>query len=364
MADTGGQEKTETATPRRREEARQDGNVPRSQEINTVSMLLCAMLMMWMFAPRTFEMLSSLQVKYHSSLHEREISESTTPALFWDIAKDILLIVYPFTLSFILTALIIGLAQVGFLFTTKSMQPKPSRLSPLEGVKRIFSARGAMELAKSLLKIALIAPLMYYTIISEIPILAGLADEPVKAILVHLGLLALRVVSKALLILLFLALLDFAFQRFQHERDLRMTQQEVKEELKRTQGDPQIKARIRQVQREVARRRMMAKVPEAEVVVTNPTEYAIALAYKQGEHAAPMVVAMGQGIIAARIKEIARTANVPIYEDRPLAQILYKLCEIGQMIPPELYEGVASALAFVYRLRESQKKKSKKAAGF
>ena len=363
MADTGGQEKTEAATPRRREEARQDGNVPRSQEISTVSMLLCAMLAMWNLAPRTFERLASIQVKYHASLHEREVTRGTFPAIAWDIAKDVLLIVYPFALAFILTALLIGLAQVGFLFSTKALKPKPSRLSPLEGVKRIFSARGAMEIGKSLLKIAIIAPLMYYTILSEVPVLAALADEPVKEILVHLGLLALRVVSRALLILLFLALIDFSFQRFQHERDLRMSHQEVKEELKRTQGDPQIKARIRQVQREVARRRMMAQVPEAEVVVTNPTEYAVALAYKQGEHDAPMVVAKGKGLIAARIKEIARAANVPVYEDRPLAQVLYKLSEVGQMIPPELYEGVAGALAFVYRLREQQQQR-KQAAGF
>ncbi len=364
MADTSGQEKTETATPRRREEAREEGNVPRSTELSSVALLIVGVIAMYVYAPRAFQGLGLVMLDFLGNLHRRPLSEEGVPLVFWEIAGRVLDIVYPFTIAFILGAFLINLAQVGWLFTMKSMKPKISRLSPLEGAKRIFSARGAMDLGKSLLKLALVAPLMYSTIVSEVPVIAGLAEVPVREILGFLGFMALRVVSRALLILLILALLDFAFQRFQHERDLKMTKQEVKEELKRTQGDPQIKARIRQVQREVARRRMMAQVPEAEVVVTNPTEYAIALQYKQGDHEAPMVVAKGRNLIAQRIKEVARASGVPIYEDRPLAQLLDQLTEVGEMIPPELYDGVASALAFVYRMEEQARTQGKDASGF
>lgn len=364
MADTSGQEKTEVATPRRREEAREEGNVPRSTELSSVAILIVGVLAMYLYAPRAFQGLRLVMRDFLSTLHRRPIDEEGIPLMFWEIASRILDIVYPFTIALILGAILVNVAQVGLLFSMKSMKPKFSKLSPLEGAKRIFSARGAMELGKSLLKLAMVAPIMYSTIVSEVPAIAGLAQVPAQDILIYLGMLALKVVSRALLILLILALLDFAFQRFQHERDLKMTKQEVKEELKRTQGDPQIKSRIRQVQREVARRRMMAEVPEAEVVVTNPTEYAIALRYKQGEQEAPMVVAKGRNLIAQRIKEIARAAGVPIYEDRPLAQLLDQLTEVGEMIPPELYDGVASALAFVYRMEEQAKTQEQNASGF
>lgn len=363
MADTGGQEKTEPATPRRREEARQEGNVPKSTELMNVSILIAGVVMMYLYGPRTFERLVALQDKYLSNLHRIDISEKALPLLAWDIMKEVLLIVYPFALALIVTALAVNFAQVGFMLTGKPLQPKFSKLNPLEGIKRIFSARGAVDLVKSLMKIALVAPLMYWIILDNLHLHAALVDMPVKDILIHLGYMALKMVMWALLILLILALADFIFQRIQYERDLRMSKQEIKEELKRTQGDPQIKARIRQIQREVARRRMMAKVPEAEVVVTNPTEYAVALAYNREKYPAPVVLAKGQGLIAARIKEIAVQAGVPIFEDRPLAQALVRMVQVGDIIPPELYEGVARALAFVYRLQEKAKQR-KKAAGF
>ncbi len=366
MADTGGQEKTEAATPRRREQAREEGNVPRSTELNSVLLLIVAVLALYLLGPRTFSRLIAIQDYYLSHLNDEQFepSLSTVPAIVESVMKEAFLIVFPFTVAFIVGAAVINLAQVGFLFTTKSLKPKPSRLSPLEGAKRIFSARGVMELTKSLLKLAIVAPLMYSAICGEVPLLASIADESVRHILPHLGYAALRVVWKALLILLVLALIDFAFQRYQHEKDLRMTKQEVKEELKNTQGDPQIKARIRQVQREVARRRMMSRVPEADVVVTNPTEYAIALKYRQGVDAAPVVLAKGRGLVAQRIKQLARGAGVPLFEDRPLAQALYKLVEIGGSIPAQLYEGVARALAFVYRMQEQARNKRRTAAGF
>jgi flagellar biosynthetic protein FlhB len=206
-----------------------------------------------------------------------------------------------------------------------------------------------METLKSAAKLMVIAPVMYGVVYSEIPILLSLDRMPVRDIFVELGLLTYRMVFRGIIILLILAIIDYIYQRYDNEQQLRMTKQEVKDEMKQSQGDPQIRARIRSIQRDIARRRMMGAVPEAEVVVTNPTEYAVALSYKQEKMPAPKIVAKGRGYVAQTIKQIARDHNVPIYEDRLLARTLFKL-DVGSFIPPELYRAVAEVLVWVNQI--------------
>lgn len=350
MPDTeSGQEKTEPATARRREQAREEGQVTKSQEVNSVTLLLAALILFYFYAVDFYEGIAKLLQFYLRNAHTISVSTETFPILALTIGSQVLDLLWPFALTFVLVALAVNLIQVGFMFSGKTLQPKFSKLNPINGIKRIFSARGVVDTSKALVKIAIVAPVMFYTIYEEIPILLTLNDQPVRDIFVELGLLCYRIVFRAVLILLILAILDYVYQRYDFEKSLKMTKQEIKEEMKQTQGDPQIRARIRSVQRDIARQRMMAAVPEAEVVVTNPTEYAVALSYKGGSMQAPQIVAKGRGYVAQRIKEIAREHDVPVYEDPLLARTLFKL-EVGSFIPPELYAAVAEVLAWVNHL--------------
>ncbi|MFQ5481258.1 MAG: flagellar biosynthesis protein FlhB, partial [Nitrospinaceae bacterium] len=228
---------------------------------------------------------------------------------------------------------------------------KFNKLHPISGMGRLFSKNSLMELFKSVIKIGLISMIAFWTIqarFSEIPPLMGFG---VGQILTFLGEVTLEIFGKVLLLMILLAVIDFSFQRFTHLERLRMTKQEVKDEKKETEGNPQIKQRIRNVQLEMMRRRMMSAVPQADVVVTNPTHISIAIQYNRENHEAPVVVAKGQGDVALRIREIARENGVPLVEDRPLARLLYKSVEIGQLIPTHLYKAVAEILAYVYRLK-------------
>jgi len=347
MADTeSGQEKTEPATPRRREEARKKGQVPKSQEANSALLLLAVLILFHFYGEDFYVGLSLIFQQYIANAHNYSVTIESFPLIAMSVGAQILRLVWPFALTFILVALATNLIQVGFLFSGEPLIPKFNKLNPANGIKRIFSPRGVVDTSKALAKMVVVLPVMFHAIYQEIPILLTLSRQPVEDTLIELGLLSYRMVFRGLLILLFLAILDYIFQRYDSEQQMKMTKQEVKEEMKQTQGDPQIRSRIRSIQRDMARRRMMAAVPEAEVVVTNPTEYAVALAYKSGAMVAPQVVAKGRGYIARQIKEIAREHDIPFYEDRLLARTLYKL-DVGAYIPPDLYAAVAEVLAWV-----------------
>ena len=242
-------------------------------------------------------------------------------------------------------------AQFGFLFTTESLTPKMSRLSPINGLKRLFSLRSLVELAKSVLKVVTVGTAAFILIRSELHVVPGLVLSSVVDILAFTGWVAFKICLGACGALIILAALDYAYQRWEHEKNLRMTKQEVKDEYKQTEGDPKVKARIRSIQLETARRRMMEAVPEADVVITNPTHLAVALRFDGTKMAAPCVVAKGAGHVAERIKQIAAEHGVPIVENRPLARTLIKTVDIGASIPAELYKAVAQILAYVYRLK-------------
>jgi flagellar biosynthetic protein FlhB len=252
--------------------------------------------------------------------------------------------------------LIVNYSQVGFLFTMEPLQPKFGKMNPLTGFKRVFlSKHSFMEMLKGLFKVAIVGFVAYAATNDVMADSLSLADSDASAIMKFMAAVSLKVGLKVGLAFFVLAAGDYIFQRFEFEKSLRMTKQEVKEEAKQSEGDPQIKGRIRTIQRQIAYRRMMQDVPKADVVVTNPTHYAVAIKYEMGKMGAPKVVAKGLDLIAQRIKEIAKEHNVPIVEDRPLAQMLYKTVDVGEEVPEKLFQAVAQVLAYVFRLRESRR---------
>lgn len=242
-------------------------------------------------------------------------------------------------------------AQVGFLFTGEPLAAKLDRIDPFSGAKRVFSRRALVELGKSLAKVTIVATVALLTVIPQIKMFGGMSLVSLEQGLALTSRLAWTVISRTVLALFLVAAVDYVYQRTEYEKSLRMTTEEIKRELKETDGDPQLRGKIRQRQRDVARRRMMAAVPKADVVVTNPDHFACALVYRPSESPAPRLVAKGQGYVALRIKELARQHRVPVVENKPLARAIFATVEIGQAVPPALYRAVAEVLAFVYRLK-------------
>ncbi|MDI6789153.1 MAG: flagellar biosynthesis protein FlhB [Thermodesulfobacteriota bacterium] len=351
MAEESFQEKTEKATPRRREEARKKGQVARSREVSAVLVVLTGFITLYACHTYVYHSIRGMMVYFLRQAADVEINRATIGALGFTAVQYLGLIAGPILLTVFLMAFLANYLQVGFVFSTENLQPKLSKINPWSGLKRIFSIQAVAELFKSIAKIAIVGYMAYRTVKGEMPRVLPLMDAEIGQILGYVSMVSFKIFLNTCLVMLLLAALDYAFQRWEFERKIRMTKQEIKEEFKQTEGDPLIKSRIRSIQREMARRRMMAAVPKADVVITNPTHLAVALQYRVGESDAPEVVAKGAGLIAEKIKEIAMENNVPLVEDKPLAQILYKTVEIGQMIPPNLYQAVAEILAYVYRLK-------------
>jgi flagellar biosynthetic protein FlhB len=351
MAEESFQEKTEQATPRRREEARRKGQVAHSNELTSVAILAVGLLSLSALGGTMVRHLAGFTTDMFSNglLQELDAVGVRTLVLTW--GGRAALIAAPIIALLTAAALAIEYAQVGVVVAGDPLMPKFSRIDPLAGAQRLLSGRGLVELAKGLLKIAAVAWLTYVTIRGELGNFVTYLDMAPGQILAHCGAATLKLGYRIVGLLLVLAVLDYAFQRWDYERSLRMTHQEIKEELKQQEGDPAIRARIRSVQREMSRKRMMADVRTADVVVTNPTHLAIALRYDPESMAAPRVVAKGQRLVAERIKEVARQAGVPLVENKPLAQALYRAVRLGDEIPETLFKAVAEVLAFVFRLR-------------
>ena len=242
-------------------------------------------------------------------------------------------------------------AQVGALFTLEPLKPKFSKLNPVNGIKRIFSLRGLTELIKSILKIVIIGVVAWNSIRAEENNIVKLMDQDLASAAVYISSTAIDVAIKICAMMIIIAVLDYGYQWWQYEKDLRMTKHEVKEEYREREGSPEVRQRIRQRQREMSMRRMLTEVPKADVIITNPTHYAVAIQYDAEKAPAPIVTAKGIDYMALRIKEIAKENGVETVENKPLAQALYKSVDIGQQIPPELYQAVAEILAFVYRIK-------------
>lgn len=351
------QEKTEPATPKKREEARERGQVPRTAELGTALMLLAGFGTVAWLGGSAGKTITNFTVRYLGGGAFPEADIAAVRALFVDIVLTAAIAVAPLMGIALFVGLASQVAQVGFLVSGEPLKPQFDRINPLSGFKRLFSRRAVVDLGKSLAKIAIVGWIAYGQVK---PALELLPSMPLGATQDWIPLIGGIVVRTGLLIglaLLVIAAVDYAFQYSEHERNLRMSKQEVKEELKQTEGDPQLRARIRRRQRELAARRMLHEVPTADVVVTNPVHFAVALKYDQAITDAPFVVAKGAGLLARRIREIAQEHDVPLVEDVWLARTLYEQVEPGQTIPVELFQAVADVLAFVYTLRNRRRRR-------
>ncbi|MCX7817080.1 MAG: flagellar biosynthesis protein FlhB [Syntrophales bacterium] len=346
-----GQERTEKATPKRREEAHKKGQVSRSRELSSVAILGAALVYFYFQAQEVTRKLMKLTVRLLTDSTRTEINVQNVTSLFMDLSYQFIVLVFPILAVVVLVALIVNLIQVGFLFSPVLLIPDLSKINPLRGIRQLFGFRSLIELAKGSLKIVVIALVAYLTIRSEMGNFLPLMNKGVWQITRFIGENAYRILGNVCFLLVVLAILDYSYQRWEFEKNLMMTKQEVREEYKQTEGDPHVKSRIKRMQLEITRRRMMAAVPKADVVITNPTHVAVALKYDPEMTLAPVVVAKGAGYLAERIKEIAKEYDVPIVEDRVVAQVLYRLVDVGEVIPENLYKAVAEILAYVYRLK-------------
>ena len=346
-----GQEKTEQATPKRKEEARNKGQVPRSRELTTMAMLLMAAIAMTFMGERMVVQLGEVMHLGLAVERAKIFDPWTAIELFGQALSLGIMLMLPFLVLMVATALAAPVALGGWSFSAEALAFKFDKLNPVSGLKRIFAARGVMELVKALAKFLLIGLIGALLLWYFLPQLMGLGREEPAVGLAHTGQILARsfVVLSASLALI--AAIDVPFQLWDHAKNLKMTRQEVRDEHKNTEGKPEVKAKVRTLQREIAQRRMMSEVPKADVVITNPTHYAIALRYDADNMAAPVVVAKGVELVASQIRTVAVAHRVPIFEAPPLARALYYSTEIEQQVPAGLYLAVAQVLAYVFQLR-------------
>jgi len=342
--------KTEKATPKRRQEARERGQVTRSVEVNSVVVLLAALLTLKYAGPYMVDSMSRLTVLTYQNMNTSFGMENLyTFTIFYML--QVMKIITPILSVILLVGLMANYLQVGVLFSMKPLVPKFSHVNPMSGFQRLFSRRSLAEFVKSVLKLLIIGWIGYHGVKAALPDLVPAMDMQGTEALKFVGKLTTDILIKIILALIVLAILDYFYQKWEYEESLMMTKQEIRDEYRQSEGDPMIKARIRQIQREMARRRMFEAVPRADVVITNPTHVAVALEYKQGMQA-PVVLAKGERVVAERIKELAIRHRIPVLENPPLARALLKQCPVGAPISPDLFEAVAEVLAFVYRMNK------------
>lgn len=346
------QEPTEEATPRRREEARKRGQVFKSMELVGAATLLTSYMVLRYFGPYMAGRVLTFSTQLWESGPHQDWTEAGVRLLLINMFLLIALVVAPVALGALVTGLVMNYMQVGFLFTLEPLSPNFDRINPLSGLKRIFSRRALAEFLKSLMKLAIIGYVAYRVVADDLAVFPSLLELDLVQIVRFLIDLVSRLLLWVGLAMLVVAAADFYFQRWDYDRSLRMTRREVKDELRQTEGNPEVRSKIRQKQREMSRRRMMQDVKKADVVVTNPTHYAVALEYKQEAMGAPRVLAKGQGLIALRIREIAKESSVPIVENPLLARELHKTVDVGREVPSEMFQAVAEIFAFLYQLRK------------
>lgn len=354
MAEESDLEKTEPASPRRLEKAREDGDVARSRELATFVLLSAAIGGLWFTSGSLGGALSA--IVRHGLKFDRAAAFDPLHMLAqagW-IGLKVLLAIAPLFAMMMVAALVAPLMLGGWLFSTKALTPNFAKLNPLAGIGRMFSAQSLADLAKALAKSLLIGGVAYLVIMDNLTSIMALMAEPVHAALPHTIVLVARSCAWIIATLILVALIDVPYQLWSHHRKLRMSLQDLRQEHKESEGDPHIKAQIRRQQQQMARRRMMSEIPKADIVVTNPAHFAVALKYLDGEMKAPRVVAKGSDLVAQRIREIARENKVAILEAPPLTRALYKHTKLGEEIPAGLYTAVAEVLAWAYQLRRWQ----------
>ncbi|MFI8574666.1 flagellar biosynthesis protein FlhB [Rossellomorea aquimaris] len=344
-------EKTEKATPKKRDDARKKGQTAKSQDVNTAIILLAVFLFLTFSASYIGNIVFDLFNQTFQEYMLMELTENTVQVITMDIMKELALLLGPIMLVALLAGLVSNYIQVGVMFTTKPLEPKLEKIDPIKGFKRIFSLRAIVELLKSILKISFVGAITFVILWKNIDQVLSLSFKSVGDSLATMASLTVQMGIAASLALLFLSLFDFLYQKYDFEKNIRMSKQDLKDEHKNIEGDPLIKSKIKQRQREMAMRRMMQEVPEADVVITNPTHFAIALKYDENKMDAPYVVAKGVDYLAQKIKYIATENDVVMVENRPLARSLYDSAEIGDAVPEEFFKAVAEILAYVYRIK-------------
>jgi flagellar biosynthetic protein FlhB len=347
--ESNAQEKTEQATPHRRREVRRRGQVAKSVEMNSVLMLAAGLLLMAGFYPYLVDRGREFLVLFFRLASEGGATESRFGAMFHEVVFRFFALVAPILIGTAVVALVSNLAQVGFHITPAAIAPRLEKLDPVNAFKRIFGKRALVELTKGILKIVIVALIAYLTYRSRLAEITDLMFYVPGQIFPEAFRIAASFLLRAIVALAALAALDYGYQRWDFERSIRMSRQDLKQEFKENEGDPVLKSRIKAIQQKMATERMMEGVKGATLVITNPTHYAVALQYEEVDPA-PRVVAKGKDRIAQRIRELAREHDVPVVEKPSLARLLYKECEIGQIIPTVLYEAVAEVLAYVYSL--------------
>lgn len=350
-------QKTEDPTPKKLEEARKKGNIPLSREVNNWIMLLAGTLIVSLYFPYMFSQFSVVLRFYIEKAHTIPGTPGGLYFALGNAAKEALSILALPMIFFIFAAFIGPFAQVGPLFSSKTITPELSKISIMKGFGRLFSLRSIMEFVKGLAKITLVAVVGFIILQPFYKGIEHVIDLSTIQILFEMKDMTVRMMIGVLVVLLVIALIDLVYQRNQHMKQMRMTKQEVKDEYKQTEGDPMVKGKLRQLRAEKARQRMMQAVPQADVVITNPTHYSIALKYDTETMDAPVCIAKGVDEVALRIREVAKEHNIILYENVPLARALYDTVEIDEMIPPEHFKAVAEVISYVFRLRGKLKKK-------
>ena len=352
MAEQQGQEKTEAPTEKKRRESREEGQVAFSKELPSAALLAGILLTLIATSPLILDAFREMTTQIFREMSKAdELSIGSLYDLSGEIFSTLLPAFAPFAAIIVLVGILASVLQVGVQITLKAIAPKFNKISPLTGLKRLFSTQSLADFLKSMAKLIIVGIVGYITYMDKITELNGLSVATPEAILEYNFTAVAEVSGKIVLALVAIAIFDYLYQRWHHEKQLMMTKQEVKEETKQTEGDPQLKARIRQIQREMSNARMMQEVPKADALIVNPTHFSVAILYDRDVMEAPEVTAKGTDHMALRMRTVARENSVPILERPELARDLYANVEIGETIPERFYKAIAEILAFVYRLR-------------
>ncbi|MCI3919009.1 flagellar biosynthesis protein FlhB [Paenibacillus sp. TRM 82003] len=346
-----GQEKTEPATPKKRQESRRKGQVAKSMELPGALIMLGGFGFLAVYGAFMGQGVAEMFASGFREYILWDVTSQNVSAMFSQLMRQGLLLLAPIFGIGVLMALLASYMQIGFLFTLEPLMMKFEKLNPIQGFKQIFSARSLVEFLKSMLKVLILGLIAFFIIMGEKDTILSLGSVPLEAMFVYMASLTLRLGLFAGGALFILAIFDYMYQKYEFEKNIRMSKQDIKDEYKKSEGDPLIKAKIREKQRRMAMQRMMQEVPKADVVITNPTHFAVAIKYDGAEMDAPRVIAKGADYVALRIKQLAKESNVPTMENKPLARALYAKAEIGDSIPNDLFQAVAEVLAFVYKAR-------------
>ncbi|NLB83636.1 MAG: flagellar biosynthesis protein FlhB [Synergistaceae bacterium] len=351
------QERTEPATPKKRRKEREEGRVAKSQDLGAAVVILTGLFALMVFGRYMFTFVLSFTREIIGFMGEKTLLQDGWFALLEAEAVPASILPWlPLGIAASLGALLVTVSQVGFTLTAKPLTPKMDRFNPVSGLKKVISLRSLVEMAKGLMKAALFALVIYFSLRKDTPEMVQAIRFPLEHSVPILLKKLMNLSFRLAFLLLVIAVFDYIYQKWEFERSIKMSKQEMKEEYKQMEGDPQVRSKIRQKQREMARSRMMSSVPKADVVITNPTRLAVALEYDRDIMEAPVVSALGSGYLAGRIREIAAENGIPLVENKTLARALFETLEPGDAVPEVLYKAVAEVLAFVYKMKEAPKK--------